>query len=145
MFSPTARLSPLHLKKINHFLFIKLRACSKAGWLGYSLSLITTEKQSYSDRTEYSQGKENMHKLNAGIWTSPQNGACTEESNLAGVDCFPALNYFTASFPSNCKSNSFLVPQCAGPCFLSGGKAWRLYLVAQELNWQVAVGLLFLP
>lgn len=46
-------------------------------------------------------------------------------------------------FPSNCKSNSFLVPQCTSPCILSGGRSWHFYLVAQKPNRHISIGLQF--
>lgn len=66
----------------------------------YSLLLITAEQQSSSDRMEYSQGKESMHKLNVSIRILPLNGAHTEESNLAGIRLLSSsqLSYCWFSF-----------------------------------------------
>lgn len=73
------------------------------------------------------------------------NGAWWWKAICQEWDCFPALNYFTAGFPSNCKSHSFLVPQCTSLCILSGRRSWHFYLVAQELNLHISLGFLFSP
>lgn len=147
MFSWLASLSPLHIKKnpkkqplpiykasgIIQFLATRIFSFadhSRETVLIRQDGILTRERKYVQTKCKY---------LNIAPKGSTQGGKQFSRSEIA----FQLSIILLLVSPPNCKSNSFLLPQCSGPCILSGGRSWHFYLVAQELNRHISVGLLF--